>query len=56
MISASPYKPAWTVVEAADYIDRQSGSQFDPEVVAAFKTIIVDLMDMRHFRAQAAAP
>lgn len=30
-----PYKPAWSVEEAVAEIERQSGLQFDPQVVAA---------------------
>jgi HD-GYP domain-containing protein (c-di-GMP phosphodiesterase class II) len=33
---ARPYKPAWSVTDAIEEIARQSGRQFDPEVVAAF--------------------
>ncbi len=31
-----PYKVAWSVQDAAEEIARQSGTQFDPQVVAAF--------------------
>jgi len=34
-----PYKRAWSVEEAVDEIHRLSGSQFDPQVVAAFSRL-----------------
>lgn len=34
-----PYKAAWTVDDALEEITRQSGTQFDPEMVAAFQTL-----------------
>ncbi|CAN5466634.1 two-component system response regulator [soil metagenome] len=35
-----PYKQAWTVEDALREIASKSGTQFDPEVVAAFKALI----------------
>lgn len=34
------YKEAWTLDEALAHIDRDSGRQFDPEIVAVFRRII----------------
>ncbi len=34
--SDRPYREAWSKAEAADYIKKLSGSQFDPEVIEAF--------------------
>ena len=34
-----PYKPAWTVADAHAEIDRLTGRQFDPAVVAAFRRL-----------------
>ncbi len=36
LISNRPYKAAWLVEDAQDYLRRQSGSQFDPICVEAF--------------------
>jgi len=36
LTSTRPYKKAWTVSEAIEEIQRQSGRQFDPRVVEAF--------------------
>jgi putative two-component system response regulator len=35
-----PYKPAWPRGESMAEIERQSGQQFDPRVVAAFLRIV----------------
>ena len=34
-----PYKPAWSEEDALAEIDRESGSHFDPRVVAAFRSV-----------------
>ncbi len=36
LLSARPYKPAWSLSDARKEIAAQSGEHFDPEVVAAF--------------------
>lgn len=36
LVSARPYKPAWSSEDAIAYIKKQSGSQFDPLCVDAF--------------------
>lgn len=36
LVSARPYKMAWPVEEALDYLKQQSGKHFDPECVNAF--------------------
>ncbi len=36
LTSARPYKPAWTLEDAASHIRAQSGSHFDPACVAVF--------------------
>jgi hypothetical protein len=37
---ARPYKQAWTVADSVREIARQSGRQFDPEIVAAFLSVL----------------
>lgn len=37
LVSSRPYKPAWTPEKAYEEIVSQSGKQFDPKVVDAFK-------------------
>lgn len=36
LVSERPYKHAWPEAEALNYIQQQSGTQFDPDCVAAF--------------------
>jgi two-component system response regulator RpfG len=36
LISLRPYKKAWTVADAQDYLEKHAGSQFDPVCVEAF--------------------
>ncbi len=36
LMSERPYKRAWSVIEALEEIQRQSGRQFDPRIVEAF--------------------
>jgi len=36
LVSSRPYKRAWTVEDAQDYLHKQAGSQFDPICVEAF--------------------
>ncbi len=40
LISARPYRPAWSREEALNYILGQSGKQFDPRVVQLFKNVL----------------
>ncbi len=36
LVSARPYKPAWTPIQALLYLHRTAGRQFDPQVVEVF--------------------
>lgn len=40
LVSARPYKKAWSEDETIDYIKKQSGQQFDPLVVEAFLKVM----------------
>lgn len=40
LLSARPYRPAWTDNQALDYITSQSGTHFDPQIVDSFSSII----------------
>lgn len=40
LTSARPYKDAWPPMEAIEEIQRQSGEQFDPQVVDAFLQVV----------------
>jgi two-component system response regulator RpfG len=36
LVSPRPYKPAWSIADAQDYLHKHAGSQFDPICVEAF--------------------
>jgi two-component system response regulator RpfG len=36
LVSSRPYKQAWTIADAQDYLHKNAGSQFDPICVEAF--------------------
>jgi putative two-component system response regulator len=40
LTSARPYRPAWDKKMALDYIEENSGKQFDPNIVRAFLQLI----------------
>jgi cyclic di-GMP phosphodiesterase len=35
-----PYRPAWTSIQALEYIERRSGKEFDPELAEAFASMM----------------
>ncbi|HIJ38422.1 MAG TPA: bacteriohemerythrin [Rhodospirillaceae bacterium] len=45
--SPRPYKEAWPVEKAADWIFDQSGSQFDPSVAEAFRRALPEILRIR---------
>jgi HD-GYP domain-containing protein (c-di-GMP phosphodiesterase class II) len=45
LISDRPYRNAWTVEKATHYIEEQSGSHFDPNVVKVFFEILRDYLN-----------
>lgn len=47
LISARPYKRAWTIDEALDLIRRESGRHFDPELVQVLMGCLPDLLQIR---------
>ncbi|UIP29728.1 HD-GYP domain-containing protein [Photobacterium sp. TLY01] len=48
LTSQRPYKPAWSVEDAADYIREQSGTHFDPALVDAFHRCQSALIDLKN--------
>ncbi|MBQ9538719.1 MAG: HD domain-containing protein, partial [Treponema sp.] len=46
LLSERPYKKAFSMEEAYDIIHYQSGSHFDPAVVAAFEAIKTDVKEI----------
>jgi putative two-component system response regulator len=53
LTSERPYKPAWSVEQAVDYLRRESGEQFDPALVDLF---IAHLPAVRQVIAEHADP
>ncbi|HET8596441.1 MAG TPA: HD domain-containing phosphohydrolase [Castellaniella sp.] len=47
LTSVRPYKPAWTVEAAMEYVREQSGRHFDPALVAAFERCLPDILVFR---------
>ncbi|MCC2638908.1 MAG: two-component system response regulator [Moraxellaceae bacterium] len=47
LTSCRPYKPAWTVEAALDYVKSQSGSHFDPALVEAFLGLESQVQEVR---------
>ncbi len=47
LTSSRPYKDAWPVEQAIDWIYEQSGSQFDPAVVVAFRAALPNILRIR---------
>lgn len=47
LTSCRPYKDAWPVEEAVDWIYQQSAIQFDPEVVEAFRSALPSILRIR---------
>jgi len=47
LTSRRPYKEAWPVEQAIDWISERSGSQFDPSVVSAFEQAMPEILRIR---------
>lgn len=47
LTSTRPYKKAWTIEEAFNWVIAESGKHFDPAVVAAFEIAMPDILRIR---------
>jgi putative two-component system response regulator len=47
LTSVRPYKPAWSLDEASDFLRQGSGSHFDPACVDAFFKCWDDVLEVR---------
>jgi putative two-component system response regulator len=52
LISQRPYKKEWSVEEATNYIEENSGTYFDPNLVALFKEILPDIIKIKTLFAE----
>lgn len=48
LTSKRPYKEAWSVQEAVDFIHEQSGRHFDPSLVALFDGCLPAILEIKH--------
>lgn len=47
-----PYKKAWPVERAVNFIDENSASHFDPDLVVAFHTAMPEILKIKHQYAE----
>lgn len=47
LTTARPYKKAWSVEDAVDFIESQAGSHFDPGLIEPFKRVLPDMLRIR---------
>ena len=47
LVSDRPYKRAWSIRDACDHINAQSGCHFDPKVVKVFNQVFRDILEIR---------
>lgn len=56
LVSARPYKPAWTQQASLDYLQQQSGLHFDPQLVTTFLRIVPEVEAIQARYAEACTP
>lgn len=56
LTTARPYKDAWPVDQAVDHILERAGTQFDPQVVAAFVTALPAICQIKQLGVDDPAP
>ena len=47
LTSVRPYKPAWPVEQAVDFLREQSGRHFDPRLVELFIGCLPEILRIR---------
>jgi len=47
LTSERPYKKAWAVEDALDYIEQQAGRHFDPALIEPFRQALPDILHIR---------
>jgi hemerythrin-like metal-binding protein len=49
LTSERPYKKAWSIEKALDYIQENSGAHFDPRLVKAFEAALPEILEIKNF-------
>ena len=52
LITERPYKKAWPVEEAVEYLKEQSGKHFEPKLIDLFIAILPDILEIRNQYAE----
>ncbi|MCX5724284.1 MAG: PAS domain S-box protein [Nitrospirae bacterium] len=47
LTTVRPYKAAWAIDDAIEFVRKQSGIQFDPTVVEAFSSALPEIMELK---------
>jgi putative two-component system response regulator len=50
-----PYKKAWSVKDAVDLIEKNSGSHFDPNLVSLFREVLPSILDIKDLYGESTA-
>ncbi|MBL7058646.1 hypothetical protein ISS03_04880, partial [Patescibacteria group bacterium] len=53
---ARPYKPAWSVTRAVAMIQEGSGTQFEPNIVAAFVSALPKILTIKDQHKEGVVP
>lgn len=51
LVSTRPYKPAMSVPTALEYMESATGSHFDPQLMAAFQSTLLEILRIREIYA-----
>ena len=49
---ARPYKEAWSVDEAINYMDSESGWHFDPRLIKSFHNVLPQMLEIKERYAE----
>ena len=47
LTSERPYKKPWSVDEAVEFMNKQSGKQFDPQLIKSFNEILPEILEIK---------
>ncbi|MCG6145413.1 HD domain-containing phosphohydrolase [Leptospira bandrabouensis] len=48
LTTVRPYKKAWEVVDAVDFLKKESGSHFDPDLVQKFISVLPKILEIKN--------